>query len=325
MMTEMARKASDYLTVVGNRSGKILLSSLLCVVMLGAASGCAAFEIITYGTNALTWNARLMVNAIRMGCSSPPEVCVASAKRRAQEQAVSKIYLAVPLEVTTPRDVERYRRTLEQSDLVAEIGFDDFVGKYRRLAERHSARRAAATLKRVIDTSPAKVGVTLYEDQLASQWLEDPRLPEQIRAGVGNVHLYLHYRTDAVNLRRYVAQVRNLFPEAAIIGGVYAYDRRDYVGCEKGGRRPCTEEEELELFRVSLENELALVSESALVGIEFYPAKFGQEEIWKGWENPRVCRPAHRESCIRQTRKMRQIVLEALSGQGLRQRAPATP
>jgi hypothetical protein len=230
--------------------------------------------------------------------------------QRAKQQGVGKVYLAVRLTTNTPDELSQYPRHLSAGVVLEGVGFDDFVSQYRKLAQRYSVSKAISVMDRATNTPGVRIGVTIYGEGLDSPWLGNAKLPKEIRSRIRSVHLFVRHRSNGVNFQKYVRRARDLFPQAQIFGGVYAYDRRDYSSCNTSSKAPCSGAEELRLFRVSLENELALVKRSELQGLEFYPGDFGREESWKGWNNSKICR--NREACISETKKMRSVVLELL-------------
>jgi hypothetical protein len=150
--------------------------------------------------------------------------------------------------------------------------------------------------------------VTVYEDDIGVLGA----LPTEIRSGVNVVHFYIHYRLHASGYEGYVREIRRLFPKATILAGAYAYDRIDYLPCGPGAKDKCSPDQEIALFRNSLEIQSRLMDSGAVAGIEFTPAMFGKEERWDGWDNPRACSAKRRQQCIDNTRVMRNIVLDVL-------------
>src|SRR5262249_32520996 len=112
--------------------------------------------------------------------------------------------------------------------------------------------------------------VTVYEDQLDSPWLKDRQLPKDVRARVTRVSLYLHYRRNAGKLPQYVKRIREIFPGATVVGGVYAYDRSAYLPCAQGTKSMCSAQEESALFTEAFDSQLRMLKSGELGGIEFY-------------------------------------------------------
>jgi hypothetical protein len=98
-----------------------------------------------------------------------------------------------------------------------------------------------------------------------------------------------------------------------VIAGVYAYDRRDYLPCTRGGKAQCPNEEELSLFQDMFQQEVTLLRSGQVAWLEFYPGSFGVEEQWRSWDQPRICSASRRQECVDNTKAMRQQVLQILS------------
>jgi hypothetical protein len=142
--------------------------------------------------------------------------------------------------------------------------------------------------------------------------LHEPPLPDDLRARVDVVHLFLLYRASGPAYEGYVAGAKRLFTNAAILAGSYAYDRIDYVSCAISGKKKCTVSQQLDFFRTALEIQVSLMEKGVLAGIEFFPANFGMEDQWYGWDNPRYCKPERRQECIANTKAMRQMAVQVL-------------
>ena len=274
--------------------------------------------IITFGSNSTEWNHEIGLTGIRMGCSSSPESCVSAAEAVARSQGVGRMFIAIRLDPVTAADYsQRYSRLSLEHGVVNEVDFDDFMGQWLQLRGRLNTAEASAILAEVVGNLKSanrnlRFGITLYEDELA-----DPNnlmFSEGLLLGVDVVHLYLHYRADGAKYEDYVRRAKQWFPKAVVIAGSYAYDRIDYLACASGSDQKCAVKEEIGYFRKSLEIQARLAAEGLVEGIEFYPAMFDREEDWNGWNNRRICLPERREQCIENTRVMRKIVLEVLTG-----------
>jgi len=225
----------------------------------------------------------------------------------------AKIFLAVPLRLETAQYGRQYAELSRNPTPVVEIGVDDFAGQYVRLLATGSSE-AADILNSLIEgvksgDSKLKFGATIYEDELPLPALTDPDLPAAIRAKFDLVHLYLHFRSNALHTSAYVVQAKRLFPNAVIILGIYAYDRISYIPCAKSPSRPCTKQEELNYFREALDEDITLLKNGAVSGLEFYPGSFGYEDQWSGWDKPNIC-PGRKQECIENTKALRQLVLD---------------
>jgi hypothetical protein len=296
-----------------------LQRALLCAALLCRAT-CAAQEahgIITYGLNTPDWNARLHLAGVREACKESPAVCAKRITDHARLENVRTMMLNVFLEApSVALDAAAYSRLSLADPVFVEVGVDDFASHYYHLFKDQTATDPAGLLRTVIANLKAsnprlRFGVTLYEDELASPFLQDAKLAAETRAQVDYVHLYLHYRTNGPAYASYVDEARRLFPRAQVIAGAYAFDRIDYMPCTKGGA-PCSRDEELALFQQSFEVQADLLSRGTVAAIEFYPANFGSEDAWTGWNAPKNCDPARRAACVENTRAMRETAMRIL-------------
>jgi hypothetical protein len=150
------------------------------------------------------------------------------------------------------------------------------------------------------------LGVTIYQDQLTSGALDHLQLSDTSRRSIGFVHLYPHYRKERKPVADYIAQAKQAFPNAKVILGNYAYDRREYLPCSPDDHARCSREEEISLFDQNLREGLRIVRSGAVAGIEFFPGNFGFEDSWKGWNNARACKQGERSACVQNTLAMRE-------------------
>jgi hypothetical protein len=162
-----------------------------------------------------------------------------------------------------------YGLLARQNHSLVEIGADDFVGQYEKQF-LGGAQDPTSGLTSLIDGIKAAdpnlgFGLTIYEDELQSPYLADPKFPAAERAKVDYVHFFMHYRTDTPNVASYLPQVREVFPNAKVILGVYAYDRISYLPCSKGGQ-PCTTQQEANFLRQGMEADLKLVKDRSAAG-----------------------------------------------------------
>ncbi len=293
----------------------VLALVLGVAVAAWAASGGAQHgkkKVITWGGNTKEWNRTLGLDAVRMGCSSAPEGCIAAAETLRRAQGASKVFLAIRLDMTrTLSEARQYSRLSLSHPFLYEVGFDDFVSQCRK---QKLATQALSLLLREVarelkaENSKLRLGITLYTDQLDSPRFPLAQLDERFRRSVDFVHLYSHYRRRAESLPESARHTKRIFPEAEIIAGIYAYDRRDYLPCAQGKSEACSNEEEFDLFGQSLREGMAMLEEGEASWIEFYPGAFGLEEKWGGWESPRSCRDGRRKECVQNTKQMRETV-----------------
>ncbi len=282
------------------------------LVISSAIGGSVSNKIITWGENTPEWNRILHLGALRIGCSDAPQSCADYAQKTAKSQGVDKVFLAILLKPDqTPAYAREYSQLSLQHPALYEVGFDDFVGQ----CERQKLPMAAMSpllndiahgFKQV--NPNLHLGITVYEDELTSSDFPLGQLDEQFRKSVDFVHLYPHYRKEARSFAAAVQESNQIFPSAKIIAGVYAYDRRDYLPCTRGGSGPCTNQEEISLFTQSFKERLGMLGNSGVEWLEFYPGSFGTEAQWSQWKQPRMCRAERLQECIDNTKAMRDVV-----------------
>jgi hypothetical protein len=274
------------------------------------------FLIISWGDDTPEWTQKLHVSAVRDGCSSSPTTCINEVKPKHGE----KLFLSILLKTAIPGSYGAQYGVLSRRDpSLVEIGADDFVNQYEKLSA--AGPDPTPGLVSLIDGIKAGnpnlgFGLTVYEDELQSPYLSDAKFPLAERAKVDYVHFFIHYRIDTPKTPDYIQQVKTIFPNAKVILGVYAYDRISYLPCSKGGSDPCTPQQELDYLRQGLDLDLGLVKDGTAAGIEFWPGSFGKEDAWKGWDEPRIC-PGRKSDCIQNTQRMRQVVAQEFSRQGM--------
>jgi hypothetical protein len=233
----------------------------------------------------------------------------------AKRQQLSKVTLAISVDLD-----QLAAQTLEYSELsksepaIAGVGIDDFHSQLRRwlvarpLTTMSVLARAIRNLK--VRNPDLKFGITLYEDDLDGVALD--ALPNDVRLGIDRVSLYLHYRAAGPDYINFVGVSKQMFPNAQILAGVYAYDRIDYLPCAHTMRRACTAAEEQSLFESTARIQARLIQSRELAGVEYYPGRFGQEADWEGWNALRICSSRRRDECVAQTRRLREIAARLL-------------
>jgi hypothetical protein len=287
----------------------------LCVPTARAQSG----KVIAWdvASNTPEWNRALGVWGARQGCSSAPNGCVHFAKELAHKYHV-KVFLSIPLNSSTPEYAVQYSQLSSSAPELVEVGVDDFVALYRKLDSSSSDAISVVqgTISNLKSINPnLKFGISPYEDELESPFVQDSKLPAAIRAKFDYIHLYPHFRKNGVNYGKYIPEVKRRFPNARIIAGAYAYDRRNYLACSQGGRSACSVDEELALFQKTIAIENGLLKDGTVDAIEFYPGNFGHEAQWKGWQNPRTCLPGDQDACVQTTKQLHEIAVKELGGQ----------
>lgn len=293
----------------------------LLAVLLVPVCGIADWQVISWAGNTEEWNRRLGVSEVRMGCSGAPDSCLKSLRSVSRREGVPRITLAISSDAETlAAYAAEYGRVSKSEPVLRGIGLDDFLRVLRRWQRSIDDEAIARLLRTAIDGAKEgnpqlQFGITLYEDELDSPLLASGMLPPDVRKGVGRVSLYVHHRQSAPRYADDVARVRKLFPEAAVVAGVYAYDRSRYSSCADDEKRRCTLSEEKALFGELFERQVEMLTKGQIDGIEFYPGQFGLESDWKGWTNPKICGPEQRQQCIDTTLEMRRFVEERLQSQ----------
>jgi len=297
------------------RRSKLALWVLLATALLSPQAARSQDKIMTWGGNAPDWDSKLHVSAIRVGCSSVPQSCFRDSDSYASQNHVKLIFLSILLKPSqTLTYVTQYAALGPSHPEVIEVGFDDFVSQASKLGMDPTSLNSY--LLQIIRAtkqggSRLKFGCTIYENELGSQ-LSQLGLSSDFYSQVDFVHLYPHYRHTAEPFANYVQQAKSLFPNAQIIAGVYAYDRRDYLPCSKASNEHCSNQEELSLFKGMFQQEVSLLRSGQVSWLEFFPGSFGLEESWKNWDEPRICSASRRQECVDNTKAMRQAVLQIL-------------
>ena len=267
--------------------------------------------------NTAEWDQKLHISAIRMGCSAKPADCLRAAATLIQSHPGRRVFLSVTLKSGESESyAQEYSRLSQRYPFLEEVGVDDFVQYYARLFSV-GAGNPVSTLAAMVDglkseNNALRFGITLYENELDSQYLNEPKMSAALRNKVDYVHLFLIYRANAGNYESYVSRAKRIFPNAKVIGGVYAYDRISYVPCKPRDSRPCTPAEEFDLFKQSLEIQIRLLKSGQLDWLEFFPGAFGNEANWNAWDRPRIC-PDRKQECITNTQKMRGFIGDVFS------------
>jgi hypothetical protein len=266
-------------------------------------------------TDTAQWNQALKVKYTRQGCSDAPAACMSFVGKVAQSDNV-KVTLHIPLNAsTTVPYAKEYSQLSQSAPFLIELSIDDFLSQYKALFP--SAQPAAVVAEVIANTKSAnpnlRFGATIYEDDLASPYLQDAKLPAVIRAQFDYVHLFIHYREDGPNYPGYVQRAKQIFPKARIVAGSYAYDRRAFLPCTPNGV-PCTVQQGIDLFKQSLNIQVTEMKQGIVDHIEFYPGYFGTEDQWPSWSNARECAPGDVTECIANTKAMRNEAVSILGG-----------
>lgn len=268
--------------------------------------------------NTPDWDKRLHVSGIRLGCTAEPASCLKLAASLVEHRPGQKVFLSASFKPEVAvKYAQEYSKLSLQYPFLQEVGIDDFVGQYAHLFSSGAAD-PVSMLSSMVDAVKSQnralqFGITLYENELESPYLKEPKMTAGTRSKVDNVHLFLIYRANAPNYANYVRQSKKVFPKAKVIAGVYAYDRISYIPCSPSASRQCSQAEELRLFGQALDTQIRLLKSGEVEWLEFLPGAFGKEDEWKGWDDdPRVC-PGRKQECISNTKQMRQAVAAAFS------------
>jgi hypothetical protein len=286
-------------------------------LLLAQACAAADRQLVSWVGNTREWNQQLGITEYRIACSSAPDRCLEILRYHAGKGGIGSVVMAI---VAPADQVADYAAQYAAASLTEKrlrgVGIDDFVKTLHEWQQAPAGKPDAPhLLEQVIVTAkrgnPAMLfGVTIYEDELSSPALRN--LPAAVREKVDRVSLYLHYRANGKDYPDYARRVRQLFPRARLFGGVYAYDRIDYVPCAGKRGSKCTVAQEKELFRHTFATQVAMLKNGQLDGLEFYPGYFGAEAQWRGWSKPRNCSEARRQECINVTKSMRAGIVQAL-------------
>lgn len=294
---------------------------LLFLILFGAGAAVTASPnrhllVITWGGNSTEWNQALHLSGVRIGCSDVPASCIQQMDQMAASQHVSSVFLGIllnPANVAT--NAATFGNLAASHPNLTEVGFDDF------LSQCEKTRLGPGELSSLLETvasnlksrsSRVQFGVTIYQDQLITGELDRLQLSDAARRSIDLVHLFPHFRKERKSVTDYVAEAKRAFPNANIIIGIYAYDRREYLPCSADIHVPCSNEEEIDLFDKVLREDLRIASSGGAIGVEFFPGNFGAEDNWKGWNNSRACKQGERDVCVQNTVTMRQKVRDAM-------------
>jgi hypothetical protein len=276
-------------------------------------------KIMTWAdANTPDWDNRLHVSGIMIGCSSEPASCLKFAASRVAQRPGQKVFLSTDFKPEVAvKYAQEYSKLSLQNPFLQEIKIDDFVAQYTHLFSSGVAD-PNSMLNSMIDAVKSQnralhFGITLYENEIDSPYLKEPKMTASTRSKVDSVHFFLVYRANVENYESYVRQVKKLFPNAKVIAGAYAYDRISYIACSQYSSRKCSPAEEIKLFRQTLDTQVRLLKSGEVEWIEFFPGAFGMEDEWKGWDrDPRTC-PGRKQECINNTKRLRQESSDAFT------------
>lgn len=291
------------------------LAVLLLVVAMTSVATAGEWKIAAWSQNTPEGVAQFGIRQLRTGCNDTPDVCVGRVEAIAKNEGVNDMALSIAKvdSASIANYAQQYSALSMQSEILQELSIDDFV------AFMHRTR--PDNLVGIVDSEKSmnktlRFSVTIYEDNLSNIAKNAETYSDDIRSRIDRVYLYIHYRENGQKYVAYVKKAHALFPNAEIFGGVYAYDRIDYIPCAPGpSAASCSQESEIALFRDALQQQIALLRSGELAGLEYYPGQFGREEQWNGWDNPRICRPERKAECIENTIEMRRIAAAMVNTQ----------
>jgi hypothetical protein len=304
---------------------RLFLSVFAATILLVSLAGLAAARphgagatrdgqggIITWGQVSPAWQNKLHVTAVRVGCSDRPQSCMKYGTSLSQGKP---FFLAMLLKQDTQGYGTQYSELSLQNPLVVGVGLDDFGSQYYKLYRAGISDPPAfldGFISGLKSRNPRlKFGATIYEDDLGTKYFDDQHLPPELRNKFDVVHFFIHYRGDTPKYEQYIQQIKRLFPNAQIAAGVYAYDRISYVPCVPKGQ-PCSQAEEMNYFRQSLNDAISLLHNGTASWIELFPSLFGKEARWSDWSYPRLCPAGRKPECVANTKVMDQAVVTQL-------------
>lgn len=304
----------------------LVVSVLLLLPVTTRSISAEAFSLpwmIGWGatSDAPGWNESLNIEATREGCDSQPPKCITYLNTKVGSGNIQRVILSFPLNTKAPVSSLEYSRYSLTNQWLYSIGIDDFIEKYKALVVNTSKADALSILTQTITNAhfanPAlKFGITLYETEIDSHFFAGDLFPAALRAQVDIVHFYRGYRANADSLSGDIDRIKGWFPHAQIVGGIYPYDRDDYVSCEPRGTSHCGSPRALALFERELGKDVELLKSGRMSRLEFYPGYLGAPGRWPGWQEKRICAPARREACVQNSQVMQEklrITLERLS------------
>ncbi|HYP86208.1 hypothetical protein [Variovorax sp.] len=263
--------------------------------------------------NRPTESAAPYVNELRYGCHAAPQECVDRYKTIAGIDSVAIAFAQAGRQEENIEKAKQYSSLSLQDRALKEIGVDDLLA----FMKRTKTSAGDAYLDQLIDAAKSvnphlKFGVTVYEDDIATIGRDSSTFPSQARGKVDRVALYLHFRKSAASYAEYVRSVKALFPNAMVYGGVYHYDRVDYIRCRQFLPGNCSAEDDLGAYSELLGLQVAMLKDKRLDGLELYPGFLGNEESWSGWSQSRICSPPRRNECVANSRKMTRATIDAI-------------
>lgn len=300
-----------------NNSKYAVAVALLGLAMLPAfvSAATGAPPVISWGMGPATPGAPFRVAANRVGCGASLKACLVrnTAGRSANDTRVALTFPASRSPDDVLSAIEAYVSSEPAPGRADEIGLDDFATIVKRGVRTDTMASLGRIPAVIARAQPApRLAATVYEDDLSYlESLKDADLT-RFMDGVQRVAFFLHHRAEVDGYSAFLPRIRRLFPKAEIFGGLYHYDRADYLPCHADSRARCTDAEEYALFLASVDATLDAFRQGHLAGIELYPGRIGQEAAWEGWSKPRTCRPSRQAECIAVSQRMGQALVKKL-------------
>jgi hypothetical protein len=281
-----------------------LISSFFALLAPHQATLAAEFSIMAWGAQA-TDLASPYVNELRHACYIEPTLCVQRSSQNAKIQLTS-LSFAQPEKIQ--ENIEKavaFSEISKSQKSLREVSIDDFFS----FAKKLKVENKSSYIDRLISSSKSKnpdlqFGVTVYENELANIEKDSATFSKEILAKINRVALYLHYRKNGPSFDSYVKRAKSIFPNAKIYGGVYHYDRSDYIRCDQRAPGKCSPEEEINLYVETLQVQTALLKKNEISGLEFYPGFLGREAAWPAWSKGKSCSTKRISQCIGNSQKM---------------------
>ena len=304
---------SDHQTL---RMGRALAMTA-CAVGLALASSvvlAAPRYVIAAPGSTADWTEKLGVQELWVGCSSEPDRCMKSLDAYARADGINRVTLSI---ASDPKLIADYALHYSEASLseprLHAVVLDDTVPVFIREQKAGVAMASDPSGNRQRQGQEPEAFVrhdaVRRRDEFCGS--EGRCFPPATRAQVDRVSLFVHFRKNGPQYASYVPQAKKLFPNAAIVAGVYAYDRSDYMPCAEGSKDKCTRLQDLALFEQTLRVQVGMVDAGQVAGIQFWPGTFGKrEQTWSGWDSPGAC--SQRQECVNATVAMHDAVLKAL-------------
>lgn len=300
---------------IRSQSASVMGALWLALLSTTASASADALPIISWGVDAAAQASRLQITANRVGCGASLSACLAR-NTSGHPDKDSRIALSLPAS-RSPADIlaaiDQFVSADPPPGQPYEIGLDDFAAIVRRGLQTNTLSSIGGIPEVIAHarTTP-RLAATVYEDDLPYlESIKDSDL-SRFRDGVQRVAFFLHYRPAVGAYTDYLNRVKRLFPNAEVFGGIYHYDRADYLPCQADSRVRCTDAEEYALFLKSVDVTLDAVRRGYLAGIELYPGRIGQEATWDGWSKSRTCRTSRQPECIATSQRMGQALVKKL-------------